>query len=140
MAIGAKINETRPRKTKHRGDICIHAAMKLDIEVSDTVQSLVDKALNEKDPFGPTSYSCIIAIVELWDVLPSEDFSNETFDDGKIGLSYEEYLFGNYAPGRYIYRTRNLRCLKNPVPCRGFQCIGWTVPPEIEAKVIAELP
>lgn len=28
MAIGAKVNETRPSRTRHRGDICIHAAQR----------------------------------------------------------------------------------------------------------------
>ena len=67
-----------------------------------------------------------------------------------IGLAFGIFLifatgerdavaFGNYGFNRWIYRTRNLRRLKTPVPAKGMQCVGWTVPPDVEAKVLAQL-
>ena len=138
MAIGAKVNETRPMRTSHRGDICIHAAKTdtcwISSEKYRTNQAFEQRGLDFKPAFG-----CIVAVVELWDVQPSEKFYVEPPTSDPFCISEEEFNFGNYAPGRFIYRTRNLRRLATPVPARGFQSIGWTVPPDIDARVDAEI-
>jgi len=142
MAIGAKVNETRGVRTSHRGDICIHAA-KVAPEFSQEVFNATVKAFRSRnlEP-DPRTNGCIIAVVELWDVQPSENFQVSEFASlrsNEIEISSEEWGFGNYAHGRWIYRTRNLRRLETPVPCRGYQSIGWTVPPDEEVKVRAQL-
>ena len=149
MSIGAKVNETRGCRTSHRGDICIHVA-KADHGCSDEVAQAAVKAFQSRGIVPQPVFGCIVAVVDLWDVQPSEKFFRgslfnrgqhaELVQAGRIPLFDEELMFGNYAPGRFIYRTRNLRRLATPVPCRGFQCVGWTAPPDIAAKVQAQLP
>lgn len=136
MSIGAKTQETRPMRTSHRGDICIHAAKKHS-EIMST--EALNAFRNRGEPVV-FHYGCIIAVVDLWDVQPSEQFFTNPMHAGRqFRISQEEYAFGNYSDGRWIYRTRNLRRLKTPIPCKGFQCVGWTVPPDVEAKVKAQL-
>lgn len=149
MAHGIKLNETRPMRTSHRGDIAIHAA-KTDYGLSDELTAAVVHAFHNRGlkPHAAT-LGCIVAIVELLDVQPSEKFFRGALftrdqhypklADGQFPLTEEEFNFGNYAAGRFIYRTRRVRKLKTPVPTRGYQSIGWTVPPDIEARVRAEL-
>ena len=138
MAIGAKIQETRPRRTNHRGDICIHAAKKrMEAMSYDAKNAFIKRGEPLKFHYG-----CIIAVVDLWDDQPSERFFLAKFAAGcdtAIVMSDEERSFGCYSDGRRVYRTRNLRRLKTPIPCKGFQCVGWTVPPEVEKLVREQL-
>ena len=149
MAIGAKQNETRPRPTHHRGDICIHAARKEDATPEYLVPQIIQAFLSRNLLPEPNTLGCIVAVVELWDVQPSGRFFElgregeasdaDSIASGFIGVTAEEHAFGNYSVGRFIYRTRNLRRLKTPVPARGLQCVGWTLPADVEAQVRAQL-
>ena len=78
-------------------------------------------------------------MVDLWDVQPSEKFYVEPATTDPFCISVEEWTFGNYMRGRWIYRTRKLRRLRHPVYCRGSQTIGWTVPPNVEAEVLKQI-
>jgi hypothetical protein len=131
ISIGAKVNETRPRRTNHRGDICIHAAQK----TVDGIEPEVLYAFRNRGERMTWQFGCIVAVVDLWDDQPSENFILSNLPKGDFQICEEEWSLGNYAPGRRIYRTRNLRRLKTPIPCKGFQCVGWTVPPEVEKLV-----
>ena len=132
MAIGAKRNETRGCRTSLRGDIAIHAAKK-DYGCSEAVGYAAVKAFRDRglEP-SPDTLGCIVAVVNLYDVQPAERVYPTS--------SAEELAFGNYLCGRWIYLTHSVRRLAKPVPCRGYQSIGWTVPPDVEAKVREQLP
>jgi len=132
MAIGAKRNETRGCRTSLRGDIAIHAAKK-DYGCSEAVGYAAVKAFRDRglEP-SPDTLGCIVAVVNLYDVQPAERVYPTS--------SAEELAFGNYLCGRWIYLTHTVRRLAKPVPCRGYQSIGWTVPPDVEAKVREQLP
>ena len=132
MAIGAKRNETRGCRTSLRGDIAIHAAKK-DYGCSEAVGYAAVKAFRDRglEP-SPDTLGCIVAVVNLYDVQPAERVYPTS--------SAEELAFGNYLCGRWIYLTHTVRRLAKPVPCRGFQSIGWTVPPNVEALVRAQVP
>ena len=141
FSIGAKVNETRGVRTSHRGDICIHAALKRH-EFSPEFLRDVSTAFQKRGiKDGEFPFGCIVAVVDLWDVQPSTLFGwpGKDAPGNVFKITEEEYAFGNYTPGRWIYRTRNLRRLKVPVPCRGAQSIGWTVPPEVEKLVLEQL-
>jgi len=141
MAIGAKRNETRGCRTTHRGDIAIHAA-KSEHSFGDLIPYVIKAHLDRDICPATNTLGCIIAVVDLWDVQPAEKFGTiKTSERDFIQLSEEEFLFGNYngGCGRWIFRTRNLRRLTKPVPTRGYQSIGWTVPPDVEAKVREQL-
>ena len=137
MAIGAKRNETRGCRTSHRGDIAIHAA-KADHGTPETLVPLILQAIeSRRDQLqgwrpDPVYLGCIIAVVNLYDVQPAERVYPTS--------SAEELAFGNYLCGRWIYLTHTVRRLAKPVPCRGSQAIGWTVPANVEALVRAQLP
>lgn len=135
ISIGAKLNETRPTRTRHFGDIAIHAALKT---VDRIAPEVLDAFRNRGEPML-WQFGSIIAVVEIYEVQPSSIFATPQNPYGKISLTAEELAFGNYTPGRYVYLTRNLRRLKTPVPCRGFQCVGWTVPDDVAAQVEAQL-
>ena len=139
MAIGAKINETRGVRTAHRGEIAIHAAMKEDGTPEELVPDIIRAFQSRNMLPDPNSLGCIVAVVDLWDVQPAVKFYCEPATTDPFCITAEEFKFGNYSPGRFVYRTRNLRRLATPVRCRGAQCIGWGVPPNIEAKVRAQL-
>lgn len=139
MAIGAKTNETRGVRTSHRGDIAIHAAV-TDHGVPEHLWQPVIDAHQSRNIVPTPCFGCIVAVVDLYDVQPSELFALGTTEKaGRFILSIEEFSFGNYNAERWIYRTRNLRRLKTPVKCSGCQAIGWAVPPEIESKVRQQL-
>jgi hypothetical protein len=145
MAIGAKVNETRPARTQHRGDICIHAAQRPMEAISPEVLAAYrNRAIPMIFHEGH-----IVAVAEIWEVRSADDFFRESLwnaaeceslvKQGMVGLTDEELSFGNYTPFRWIYRTRNLRRLKTPVKASGLQCVGWTVPESIAALVQAQL-
>ena len=132
MAIGAKRNETRGCRTSLRGDIAIHAA-KTDHGTPESLVPLIINAYRDRGLVpSPDTRGCIVAVVDLYDVQPAERVYPTS--------SAEELAFGNYLCGRWIYLTHTVRRLAKPVPCRGYQSIGWTVPPDVEAKVREQLP
>jgi len=144
MAIGAKRNETRGCRTTHRGDIAIHAA-KTDHGTPESLVSYVIKAYRDRGLVpSPDTLGCIIAVVDLYDVQPTDRLHYDLKFRAEIGLtadlSDDELLFGEYERGRFFYRTHTLRRLPKPVSCRGYQSIGWTVPPNVEALVRAQVP
>jgi hypothetical protein len=132
VAIGAKMNETRPVRTRHRGDIAIHVT-KYQGGASDEVTAAALKVIAAKGfvdyPWIPMPFGCVVAVVDLYDVQPSEAFHD------KKDLTDQEHLFGNYSPGRFVYRLRHVRRLKAPVPVAGCQAIGWTLPIDVENQV-----
>lgn len=148
MAIGAKKNETRGQRTAHRGEIAIHAGLNKS-GCSDKATAATLEAFKRRGIEPTFSFGYIVAVLEIFAVLSVErTFVEEYFDEaerenliknGQVGLNDEEWQFGNYDEGRFFYRTRNVRRLKTPIKAKGMQCIGWTVPPDIEAKVREQL-
>jgi hypothetical protein len=140
IAVGAKVNETRWRRTEHRGEIAIHAALK-DCEMAADLAAAMVAAFRSRGARLVRTFGCIVAVTELYDVLPADRFAggHQLIEEALIPLNAEERRFGDYRLGRWVYRTRGVRRLQTPVPCRGFQCIGWTVPPNVEALVREQL-
>lgn len=113
MEAGLKTVETRSWPTRYRGQLAIHAAKRPMGHQEKTLLNrwgslgLVDHPLH----LGLFAYGKIVAVVELVDCRPTE-----FFDPG-----YKEGEFGNYAPGRWAWVTRNLKVLDEPIPYRGRQ-------------------
>lgn len=131
---GLKKIETRDRRISHRGRLAIHATLahtyKGRSARTDLLQawtSLVCSANSTSKlaaqalaKLGITKYDqlpagAIIATCDLIDCVPT----TELLQAGKV--SPLEYLWGNYAPGRYGYILDNVVPLEKPVPCRGYQ-------------------
>jgi hypothetical protein len=141
MAIGAKVNETRGRRMEYRGDLCIHAGKANSSFSAELAEATLADFHKRGLRLRPGTQGCILAVVELWDVQPAEHFATGRgwFERDLIPLTAEELLFGDYRDGRQVYRTRRLRRLQTPVPCRGAQALGWPLPPDVEAAVRAQL-
>jgi hypothetical protein len=132
VAIGAKKIETRSWPTKYRGPVAIHASksarewrylltFKEDPEVAaiNAALSSAGLSLHMRLPLGS-----IVAVVDLTNCLETGGESPE----------WPECAFGDYSDGRYAWFLKNLRCLPEPIPCRGAQGL-WTVPEDVAMMV-----
>lgn len=113
-ARGSKIHETRSWATKIRGDVAVHAAKKWDKELS---------AIAWREPFkthfwfdiASPPLGCLIGVVNIVDCVEI------TADNAP---SSPDFDFGNYEPGRFMFRAENPRRLDKPIPWNGFQRWG----------------
>jgi len=156
MAVGAKLNETRGKRTSHRGDLLIHASLRSgtaieEIQTSQDFGQLmlartpglwrplmeIGQGTWDKLPRG-----CLLGVCELWDCVPTERFIQK----GKVPpgpasffpvISEIEQGLGNYGRGRFAYRTRNMRRFKTPIPWKGAQYL-FEVPNDVAAEALKE--
>lgn len=144
MAVGAKSIETRHWPTQYRGPLLIHAAKRrVKSELQDYLgdvdfqQGLAD-LVPGKPAIGPEDlgFGNALALVDLYDCRRTEaiaDFEERAVrvewpGESNTYLSLLEFEFGNYAPGRWGWMTRNVRRLK-PFPLRGQQGLFEVVLP-----------
>jgi len=137
IAIGAKKIETRSWPTKYRGPLAIHAAKRpfntdlyLDRELHVFAEAL---ELPDIYSFDELPYGAVIATCNLkdcWQIVSTkigaEDVSpklkipgTELIAGATIGL--QEYYFGDYTPGRFVWRLGDIKQLPEPIPARGMQ-------------------
>lgn len=159
IAIGAKCVETRSWASSYRGPIAIHAAKGFPADCRDLCwdepfrhvlsgAGLVDFGAysdlesDSCERFDGLPRGAIVAVGSLAYVFLTGDTLNYRHVSrtmrGPNGLTYEmtpqEIAFGNYAPGRYGWVLKNVRPLREPVPCRG--ALGlWNVPLGIDEAV-----
>ena len=139
VAWGEKKFETRSWGTKYRGPLAIHAAKRspvefLDLEVTEPFYSVLTK----HDYWGhPGDYGKVIAVVDLVDCykIGGEDrrfvyaFNANNYKTLVIQKDSNEYFFGDYTLGRYVWKLENPRLLKEPIPAKGMQRIwNFTLP------------
>lgn len=117
MAIGKKTIETRSWPTHYRGDILICSA----VRKPEAWQREILHGVNDL-PLG-----CALCIVELFACVSTDGFKPEPGSD--------EALLGDYSSGRWAWKTRNLRTLKEPIRWRGKQGL-WIVSPEQEKLLV----
>jgi activating signal cointegrator 1 len=135
VARGLKRNETRGWRTPYRGEMAIHAAKtteeiysyRLKLAEAGVIASLDDPDDFPKEdadwPLGK-----IIAVATLKDVVPAHTV--------RAGLSRMERAFGNYEGKRFAWILADIRALREPVACRGYQWL-WDLDAETEARVRA---
>jgi hypothetical protein len=137
ISIGAKKIETRSWYTSHRGLLLIHAADKWNKNLADICNQepfysalKSDNQIFSKNIF---SFGCIIAMVDLYDCQKiinkneSFNFVNSLLPEG------DEYSFGDYNIGRYMWLLRNIRRIES-IRFRGNQGL-FNVPNEIIKKL-----
>lgn len=124
MEIGAKQNETRSWSTSYRGTLAIHAAKKWSLDLAAMALREYFKEIYlpimEKGGSGSyyerlarhLSFGAIIAVVDLYGC---EEITSTNAPQGS------ERAFGDYTPGRFMWMTRNVRRLPEPIPFRGAQ-------------------
>ncbi len=133
VALGYKTYETRTWTPKYRGLLAIHAAKGFDAEAI---------AVCRRDPFrrlliasgyttpGAIPLGCVLAIVNLVDIVPTELVSPT--------LPLLEQALGDYTPGRQAWHFSNLAQLKEPVTAKGaLNLWHWDAP--FEEDQLAEL-
>lgn len=148
VAIGAKRLETRSWRSEYRGPLAIHASKSFPGE---------DQELCSDEPFvgalrrggydlitspyrsNPYGWAhllplgAIVAVGVLAGVVRVP--ATPGYVCGTLLPPGEpEASFGNYEPGRDVWRLVDVRALPEPVPCRG--ALGlWTVPPDVLARI-----
>ena len=129
VAIGAKQWETRIWSTPYRGRLAIAAAKSFPRECYELVDTQPFAAALFNDAVRPVisrwHLGHIIAVVDLIDCIRIT--ANNAPPE-------PEFSFGDYTPGRFMFKLENVRRLATPVPCKGALGI-WTVPAEIAAQV-----
>ncbi len=163
IAAGAKTIETRPRPTKHRGLVLIHAGARLytaadkhaDRGLWYAAHSHLDLERNNGVYLLP--YGSIVATAQLVDCVPIVEDRGAHFtpfngpSDPSVIITTgerarlwvgrdstdltDQVRYGDYTPGRYGLVLNDVRQLAEPVPCRGQQAVPWRVPDDVAAKV-----
>lgn len=155
MALEKKKDETRNGVTKVRGEVAICASKKWTMELKDLACSdPFLSALSDSTPgelkarewnaasriITATPLGCVVSVGELYESITAEEWielhRELLLADSSAAL--RELRFGNYAPGRGVWRFRNMRKLAKPVPVRGGQ-FWFNLSPEVEAAVRAQL-
>lgn len=149
-ALKLKNNETRGWPTKHRGQLAIHAGLKIDYDACE--REPIKSALAEHGytadnlPTGAVLATC--ELVECWRIERLSDWGAETApvrftaSDGKARKLWAgyvegdpEYHYGNYDDGRYAWELDNVELLPEPIPAKGQQGLwNWNKPTEAGAK------
>jgi activating signal cointegrator 1 len=140
VAVEAKKNETRSWSPNHRGLIAIHASMSFPKAAKELCQrppfskyvTTTGTREHRGYPYTPFAFGHIIAVCRIIDVAPTLAEYPAAF-----ALS-EEYEFGNYHLGRYIWRVKDVRRLENPVRCKGALSL-WEVPQDVREEIEAQL-
>ena len=137
MASDIKHNETRSWPTSHRGELAICSAKRkpsvgeaLRLRNLFLYMDLPDYQSVMKLPYG-----CVLCVVELFACEPSKLFHAPHYDGeyAKTMAPFES-AFGDYTPGRWIWMTRSLRILKEPIPAIGRQGLFY-LSADVEASV-----
>lgn len=128
--------------------IAIHSSKGFPAYARDFAGCEFVRALIERYTNAPLPLGAIIGIATLVDFEPTRKLVNPLGQPHDfpwaMALTPKELRLGNYEhedpPGRprYGWLLEDARELPEPIPCKG--ALGlWTVPPEIEARVRAQL-
>lgn len=151
IAVGAKTIETRPRPTKHRGLVLVHAAA-ADTDRFMHRYSEAWNALGEEIGGAAPPRGAIVAVARIVQCLPVADGGQETTPEGpwiwrrrtelwsmlggyQVGDLGSELPYGDYTPGRYALLLDDVTRLPRPVPAKGNQAVPWRVPADVAAQV-----
>jgi activating signal cointegrator 1 len=128
VMIGAKILETRPRSTTHRGILGIHASKRFTREqqmllVQEPYRSVLLAA--EYSPVKPLPLGAIIGTVELVNVIATKRIwcehgllRNGLPADAYV-ISQQEWKFGDFSPGRFAWKLASPASYAMPIPVQG---------------------
>jgi hypothetical protein len=120
-----KPDETRHWSTTHRGMVAIHASKTVD--TAGAPDALCIAALgvgwHDKVPIG--------AIVGVGELFACSEASRMV-----AGLTQANLAAGNFTPGRFAWRFRNVRPLRTPIKALGRQGLwNWEPPADLESRL-----
>lgn len=115
-ARGRKQYETRHWATPYRGPLIVHAAKRIETDISDELREICE------DEFGghwtiELPAGALIAVCELVDCIRTDNFHIFGIIDD------EEFAQGNFTAGRFAWDTQNMRELPAPIAWRGMQSL-----------------
>lgn len=127
--------ETRSWYTPYRGPLAIHAAVNMPSWVKKLCQEEPFKSTLEKHgvfDLKSLPSGCVVAVCNLFDIqkIVSESRRGRcaTLENGGM-IFNNEYLFGDYTPGRFAWILKDIKPLPEPIPAKGAQRIwNWEVP------------
>ncbi|MTI68090.1 MAG: ASCH domain-containing protein [Firmicutes bacterium] len=129
IAIGEKKIETRSWRTKYRGKMAIHTSKNinkysknrcLEKEFMDLLKDKYIKIEEHKRVKYNFNFGSIIAVGELIDcVKMKEKHDNYALLDNGVRVEGNEFIFGDYRPGRYAWIFENVQLLDKPIPTKG---------------------
>ena len=146
IACGAKHYETRSWQTKHRGEIAIHAgkSTKADYVLYDKqyqnnpyyyALNEYHKTINGVLPPVPHGYIVAVAnLISCWEILSlklidegkylatllSPSYTDVPYSETRI-ITEQEIIFGDWAPGRFVWQLEDIKMLEQPIPAKGKQ-------------------
>lgn len=128
VAVGAKQLETRSWPTTYRGELAIHASSRFPRDCKDLCHDEPFLSALTEAGIGRVTDLPIGAIVAVATLTDCIWITHQNAPGG------DEYLFGDYTPGRFMLRLENVLKLDRPVPAKG--ALGfWTMPEEVERVV-----
>lgn len=127
LALGEKENETRSRRTNHRGKIAIHAGLQIDREACERepIKSVLAKHGYTADNLPTGAVVGIADLAECWAI--GEDYTSgaTVLFNGADGATREvnpiEWALGDYSFGRYAYQMKDVQKLVKPIRAKGQQ-------------------
>jgi len=157
IAHGAKKYETRSWATKYRGPIAIHAALKdpckLPLFGKEDFEEAVRKAIgNVSSSWATLPLGAVVAtaeLVECWDIVYHPGTNIDVAKNIEVGAELnvpkhhprfgdyvvpteQEFLFGDWTPGRFAWELQNIQLLPAPIFVKGHQGL-WNFDLEKEA-------
>lgn len=113
IALGEKQIETRSWRAAHRGELAIHAGMQVNKAICRTepYQSLLARHGYTADNLPTGKIIAVSRIADCCEVTP--ELAQQGWPGGN------EYVFGNYAEGRYAWKLEEVVPLVHPIPAKG---------------------
>lgn len=138
MAVGAKRIETRSWQTAYRGFIAIHAAQKwnMDLREQCMARPFYERLFGDGhfENVGQLPRDCFVAVGKLRHCLATTDHPKLIPSRGT-----DEFRFGDYSEGRFMWVFDEIWKLSSPVYSRGHQTL-WTLEEGVKDVIVAMLP
>jgi ASCH domain. len=145
VALGLKQYETRGWYTAYRGKLIIHAAKKWSYQQQQLARRfvqlfpachalvthpLLDALVWHREGVYPV-FGAALCVCDLVECIPAERLvpaGTRLEADDRVGqISFQEYCFGDFSPGRFALKLANVQLFTKPVPVPGRQSLwDWT--------------
>jgi len=113
IALGEKEFETRSWRTAYRGEIGIHAGLKINKKVceQEPFKSVLAKHGYTADNLPTGAIIATSQLTGCYEVTPEVDL--------REWIQGNEYVFGNYEEGRFAWKFEEIVQLSDPIPAKG---------------------